>query len=71
VYEGQNYSHNDNVKNIISTGAALTGLTVKYTGASRVEAESKVSPSTLIVTAYYDDGSSAILSSDEYELALS
>jgi surface protein len=71
VYEGQNYSHNDNVKNIVSTGAALTGLTVKYTGASRVEAESKVSPSTLIVTAYYDDGSSAILSSDEYELALS
>ena len=62
----KDYSHNDNQTNIIKSTVMPTGISVK---SSIIEQKTEeIDRSLLEVTAYYDDGTSRILSNDEYTL---
>ena len=60
------YSHNDIQTNIIKTGKKLTSLTAKYL--KEELKEEIILRGDLIVTAYYDDGSSKVLANNDYKL---
>ena len=65
-FNWKDYSHNDNQTNIIKSSVMPTGISVK--SAITEQKTEEIDRGLLEVTVYYDDGSSRILSDDEYTL---
>lgn len=68
-YENQGYSDTQNVTNILKANTKLTALNVSY-GQTVVQAESNVNRNVLVATAVYDDGSTKVLSKNDYTLSI-
>ncbi|MCB7319937.1 SpaA isopeptide-forming pilin-related protein [Lacrimispora sp. 210928-DFI.3.58] len=74
----EKFSHTGNATNIVKAKAKLTGISVEYTGPETItedlegydgEEEVYTFPkSDLIVTAFYDDGTSAVVPASDYVL---
>lgn len=74
----EKFSHTSNATNIVKAKAKLTGISVEYTGPEVItdnldgyDKEEEVytfSKSDLIVTAFYDDGTSAVIPASDYVL---
>ena len=68
-YENQGCSDNETLMNVLKEQAKLTALKAVY-GAKTAEAESEVDMDLLTVTAIYDDGTTKVLSAEEYSLSI-
>ena len=67
-YEWADYSDNKAAANSLKTQAKLTGLKAKWTGDLPVPAKAEIDRSKVEVTAIYDDGSTRIISTDDWSL---